>query len=708
MKHLQYKIKNACLIVLIMLMGLSTKAQVDSLRLTLDNIFVHIDKSQIPSGFLDEYGAQFANLKTYNGILTDSNVVNAMAWHYIYASVYSSKIYGTNTLPAPETNYTVFNSEAILNTNVNPVSMLALNYSSLKPDAVTNNLFTISNNQLYDVPGRPQSPYQLNTAFAAAPFYETDEDGVLSLIFKQNLFINTTGKTVSSLQVNFANGSGFVTAAWNTPISASYIDTGVKQLTFKINFTDATSLQCYSNVRILKAAGGPNVYQPSTITIPFNPTANNHSGGDITVQYSVNNTTPVGNRRFQKPLIVVEGFDVHDAAPLLMPNGYDYENFRQEISGNNTLFNGRSLNGNLDDIGSYDLIFLNYRNGTDDIVRNALLLEDVINWVNANKAVGAQQNVVMGISMGGLVSRYCLAKMTKENHPPQTRLLITHDSPHRGANIPLGMQYLINDFANQKVLGRTLQNWVPAIKQVVNLQLTQGTIQQLIVRNDPSNGNLVYNSFLVPNGVYRNMVTFPTNGPQPAYTFIATSQGSQCGVQVMPPSQAIVNTSADVGFTFIFGAFGDRFIGAATINALPNGTASQRITYFNIKRKIKVFYININKTILNFTHNSPTGILGYDGCPAGTQPLSRGTGLGNIPPASNSGPWFIPPFIFEYVYTFSGLQVVPEFSFLPTSSALDENNITATSLYGPHIGTFYPPPTDPTVLQKYVAQERII
>jgi hypothetical protein len=157
MKNFKKLISKGCLCIIIIVLSAQAKAQVDSLRTTLDNIFLYVDKSQVPTGFLDEYGAQFANLKTYNGILTDSNLVNAMAWHYIYASVYSAKIYGTNTLPTPETNYTVFNSEATLNANVNPVSMLALNYSSLKPDAVTNNLFTISNNQLYDVRGRTQN-----------------------------------------------------------------------------------------------------------------------------------------------------------------------------------------------------------------------------------------------------------------------------------------------------------------------------------------------------------------------------------------------------------------------------------------------------------------------------------------------------------------------------------------------------------------------
>lgn len=526
MKQLKHKIIKSFLVVFVILLNLSTIAQVDSVRLTLDNIFEHVDKSQIPTGYLEEYGAEFANLKTYNGILTDSNTLNSMAWHYIYASVYSAKIYGTNTLTTPENNYTVFNNEAKLNANVNPVSMLALNYSSIKPDAVDNNLFTVSNNQLYDVTGRTQSPYQLNTFFAASPFYETDNDGVLKLIFKQDLFINNTGKQVSSILVNFDDSNGFISANWDSQVSASYTDTGSKRLTFKLNFTDGSSLQCYSNVSILKPASGTNSYQPSNLTIPFDPVNNNHSGGDVTVQYSVNNTTPTGNRKFLKPLIVVEGFDMHDAAPLLMPKGYDYNDFRDELD--KVIFNGNYFNNNLDNIASYDLIFLNYRDGTDDILRNALLLEEVINYVNNNKATGAQQNVVMGISMGGLVSRYCLAKMTKENHNPQTRLLITHDSPHRGANIPLGIQYLLNDFANKNLLGRKLQDWIPLLKQAVILQLRPATMQQLLVRDNPDTRNLEYNTFLTTNGVYRQMVTFAPSDIQPTYQFIATSQGSQC------------------------------------------------------------------------------------------------------------------------------------------------------------------------------------
>lgn len=108
---------------------------------------------------------------------------------------------------------------------------------------------------------------------------------------------------------------------------------------------------------------------------------------------------------------------------------------------------------------------------------------------------------------------------------------------------------------------------------------------------------------------------------------------------------------------------------------------------------------------MHFEHYSPSGILGYDGAPAGTQPLSRGTGVGNLPPSNFS--LSIPVLLLLRVSAnFDGLQIQPDFSFVPTVSALDEDNITATSLYAPHVGAFYVPPANGTLLQNYIAQEQ--
>ena len=65
----------------------------DQLRDKLDSIFQNIDKTQIPTGYLAEYGAEFTPLHWYNGLLTDSNVVFTLdIFKLIYADIETAKI----------------------------------------------------------------------------------------------------------------------------------------------------------------------------------------------------------------------------------------------------------------------------------------------------------------------------------------------------------------------------------------------------------------------------------------------------------------------------------------------------------------------------------------------------------------------------------------------------------------------------------------
>src|SRR5690606_39829752 len=57
---------------------------------------------------------------------------------------------------------------------------------------------------------------------------------------------------------------------------------------------------------------------------------------------------------------------------------------------------------------------------------------------------GIEENVVIGPSMGGLISRYALRYMEQNSMDHDTRLFISFDSPHLGANVPIGIQYLFN------------------------------------------------------------------------------------------------------------------------------------------------------------------------------------------------------------------------------------------------------------------------
>lgn len=66
--------------IIIILIFTFTKgfSQMEPLRNKLDSVFQYIDKTQIPTGYLKEYGSEFLPLHWFNGLLTDSNTVNSL------------------------------------------------------------------------------------------------------------------------------------------------------------------------------------------------------------------------------------------------------------------------------------------------------------------------------------------------------------------------------------------------------------------------------------------------------------------------------------------------------------------------------------------------------------------------------------------------------------------------------------------------------
>lgn len=76
--------------------------------------------------------------------------------------------------------------------------------------------------------------------------------------------------------------------------------------------------------------------------------------------------------------------------------------------------------------------------------------------------------------MGGQTSRYALAYLEKQGIPHNTRLWISIDSPHLGANIPLGDQALLLASRKGKVLKQQIfydiqLNSAAARQQIIDL-----------------------------------------------------------------------------------------------------------------------------------------------------------------------------------------------------------------------------------------------
>jgi hypothetical protein len=646
----------------------------------LDYMFAQLDKSQVPTGFLEEFGGAFVPLDIFNGVLTDSNRVNMDVWRMAYASLQSSRIYGTNPLGnLPSVNSSIKNTTA--SSAAIPIAMVYSRYSYIRGDAFIQNLLKYENEQVKDVAGRTQSPYLQQNLFIASPTKNRIKNGTVSLVFKSNLFYNTTGKAVQSLAVDFANGNGYVAATWDSPVSATYSSTGLKLIKIKITFTDNSTMQCYSQIEVENVAGVTTLAYPETAdqTVAFGPNAT-HSGGDIFIAYGNNN-----DGILDRPFIVLEGYDPSSISTTLA-NPYNYENFIDRINTPNQF----NFNDELD-LAGYDLIFLNYRDGTDDILRNAALFEEVVNWVNSNKAIGAEDNVVMGISMGGLVSRYGLARMTKAGLDPQTRLLITHDSPHRGANVPLGFQHLFTTLPNVVTRGIKLAGMSEQLQAAVDLFNAPATTQMLIVRS--VDGVAVQNTFL--NNIYQPMVTFNEGDTEPDYEFIATSQGSECGNELFAPHSELASGSGEFYISPIPWIYRTGMKGNAIINALPSPNAtSRRITYVNLHYTFRLFwYLNINIDLINRNINAPTNLLPWDGAPGGTNSLIE------TEVEEELIHWG------EFLSLSGNGNLTGEFTFVPTVSALDVVNVNITSLYATYSnGISY---AHPTRADNFITQNRI-
>lgn len=508
-------------------------------------------------------------------------------------------------------------------------------------------------------------------------------DGTVALNFNSSLYYSNTAATVHTLQADF--GTGYKTISTKGAATHTYTDsTGWHLITIKAQLSNGTTQ--YTRMAVWVEVNPISIlsYTPANLAVPdidIAPVAGTHSGCRVFIRRSMN--TPFGQIR--KPLIVVEGFDINDAAPSLADNYNVNDLIRQW---NSAEFDGGTYNSWLDDEAGYDLVFIDWENSTDHITRNAVLLEDVINRVNQMKAQSgsAEQNVVMGISMGGLISRYCLASMTKRNINPQTRLLITHDSPHQGAYVPLSFQHMVMGLQNTRVLSVRLGSVMGgSLDEAVTLLQTPAAQQQLSMVVTDANGTVAQNTFL--STTYRNMITFSASDPQPQYRFIATSQGSQCGIPSLPIGATLVNGSAQGNLSgaayHLTAGIISKWKYTVDVNARGlTGNAAHQILPFRLERKQRFLQglISNNRVIALLNRFEPAfNTIPWESVPAGTEALGERLGTGN----SIGFGWSL--VANWYIGLAANFTLGERFAFVPVVSALDAVTVNNTTVFGTYI-----------------------
>ncbi len=413
--------KQIILVLVVTLLSMQIFAQNSeaAVQAQLNSIFSNIDKSQIPSGYLSEYGGDFVEKRLYNGVLSDSNfITNKTGFNFLYNDIATARIYTNAPTMISIDSVNALIDAAPLNT-ATPLIFLTAQYSTLNENAVNNGYFTIQNNQLFDATYNPARndrvsfKYIFNQAFAAVPTETVSKiKGAISLTFNPTLFFTNSNQNITQVWIDFLDGQGYNEIITNGSITKYYADSsGDKKFNIKVHCSNgnifySTSQQYVQiNETLNVSASRYSVFDQNGLDNPaYTIQTGNNQFSKVYIRYSAKRPAGPLHNKIVKPFIVVEGYDIHDVAPDLAKENYDVNKLIKEWDKLTTPPSSYDLNANLDDIAGYDLIFVDYYT-MDAIPNNARMFENVLNWVNANKVNNAagvrEQNVVMGISMGG-------------------------------------------------------------------------------------------------------------------------------------------------------------------------------------------------------------------------------------------------------------------------------------------------------------------
>ncbi|RXJ46087.1 T9SS type A sorting domain-containing protein [Gelidibacter gilvus] len=358
-----------------------------------------------------------------------------------------------------------------------------------------------------------------------------------------------------------------------------------------------------------------------------------------------------------KPIFLIDGFDPNDSRDI--PAVYALLNY-----GNS----GMNLADLIRDEG-YDLVVLNFEaaypsptdgtilmGGADFIQRNALTLVELINTINSMK-IGSEQNVVIGPSMGGLISRYALRYMEQNTMDHDTRLHISFDAPHRGANVPIGMQYLFNYMVNG-------EPGITEAEPLVNGLLNSPAAKQMLIDHYlghvAANGVSQDNSTHTPKGAPDFRDAFQTEldamgFPQNTRN-VAITNGSGVGQMTGTPGMELINHTFDMG-TIDIGGLPVYSRALVAVHFAP--VANENINVSNFTGEIRLLPFGPWITALNFTASAQSTATsdGLDSAPGGQFDLF------SFDDGSN-------PLVSDFFNNLNSQY----FSFIPTLSGLAINN----------------------------------
>ena len=395
-----------------------------------NDLFGLVPNSQIPSGYLADQTIWFEDPFLFDGsantdILRDRNQFET--FYYGFSNSYRS---GTS-LPS----YDDF-TEDCYSANSIYLAALLVDYQIFNPDTTTLTGLSVVNDQISLQSGN--WPIVSKTHFS---FYlsESEVYSLSSDFYIDADFLAANGSaTVDSIEYRIGGSAPWSKLSFGQN-AISWGDTGTHCFNLRVHLSDGRKLIGRQNMHVASSTSGAS---PLTHLMDEEVWIQSKVGDQLEVALQI--SYGCGHHQLVKPLIIVEGFNPEELSSH-GPRSLQYKNLIQNME---VLYKKHSIDllSEIPD-NNYDLIYVDLISSSESILENAEALKEAIRWINEQKWNGGstEGNVIIGASMGGLVTNVALRQMELDGENHDCSIYVSFDSPHLGANVPLSIQYLLYD-----------------------------------------------------------------------------------------------------------------------------------------------------------------------------------------------------------------------------------------------------------------------
>ncbi len=443
-----------------------------------------LNKGFLMSGLLDDF---FDYENHDEDAFTE---INPQKFKLLYKGMRKSDLKNSKRLP--QFNFGNLKAQYANRPNVVPVGVVQTRGEYLDSLQLEENIRNVKNNVIID------TDYPKYFVFNAGVLTKKVYSGSVSFEIVPELFQIQNPKSTRSLSIDFADGKGFrpLDSLSNYNVQYESIGEKVVAVQFKQGKKTFTS---YSRIKVVTL----DDEEPDMVLFPetgevqsgkyFLSSGKTGDNGQVARSSSSiggSATVHLGcDIVFNKPVIVIEGFDpINEKSSANLRANYTSSRVEPIFRAN-----------------GYDMVYFNFQNGGGDILQNATVVRNLIEQVNREK-VGNEKVIIIGESMGGLVARLAIRGLESSNISHNISHYISFDAPHKGANLPLGLQTLVDDLDDQNVRN-ALGFGQEEIDELLD-QINSQAAKQMLLQYRSTNPNSAFNT--LQNEL--NRVGFPNQG----------------------------------------------------------------------------------------------------------------------------------------------------------------------------------------------------